>query len=241
MLSIMASLAAALQFLTIVPIARAFDEVTIARSMLCFPIVGLMIGAVLVAVAQLPASIMVVAALVLVVWVLLTGGLHLDGLADSADAWAAGRDNVQRALAVMKDPRCGPFAVVVVVLLLLCKFAGIVELLDTQLHWGLLLIPVLGRCAILVLYATTSYIRQQGLGEVYQQYIGRQQLGWVLAVCALAALLALGVVPLLISLATLMLLRRLMLKHLGGMTGDTLGASVEITECSVLVALVLWA
>jgi adenosylcobinamide-GDP ribazoletransferase len=65
------------------------------------------------------------AALLLTVWVLLSGGLHLDGLADSADAWLGGFGDRERTLTIMKDPRSGPIAVVVLVLVLLLKFCAL--------------------------------------------------------------------------------------------------------------------
>lgn len=79
------------------------------------------------------------------VWVGLSGGLHLDGLADTADAWIGGHADRQRTLEIMKDPRSGPIAVVVLLLVLLLKFAALVVLLGQGAWAGLLLAPWLGR------------------------------------------------------------------------------------------------
>jgi hypothetical protein len=109
----------------------------------------------------------VLAALVLAVWVLLTGGLHLDGLADTADAWIGGQGDRDRTLAIMKDPRSGPMAVVIIVLVLLSKFAALQVLLAGDARTVLLLTPMLGRTVIVLLLITTPYVRPEGLGAAY--------------------------------------------------------------------------
>ena len=112
----------ALQFLTRVPVrltAMPAPE-QVGRSLLWYPLLGLLVGGLLLGLHLLlgatPALLQ--AALLLTVWVAITGGLHLDGLADSADAWAGGFGDRERSLAIMQDPRSGPIAVVVLVLLL---------------------------------------------------------------------------------------------------------------------------
>src|SRR5690348_13843846 len=115
----------ALQFLTRVPITlrSAPDAREIGASLAFYPVIGALLGLVLTILqTQLAdASALLRAALILSTWVLLTGALHLDGLADSADAWVGGRDR-EHTLALMKDPHCGPAAVVSLVLVLLLKF-----------------------------------------------------------------------------------------------------------------------
>ena len=111
----------ALQFLTRLPVRLAGmpSPQQIGRSLLWYPLVGLLIGLLLFALQQLLGglSLMLQAALLLAVWVGVSGGLHLDGLADSADAWVGGFGDRARTLEIMKDPRSGPIAVVVLVLL----------------------------------------------------------------------------------------------------------------------------
>jgi len=110
-------------------------------------------------------SISTQAVLVLMLWVAITGGLHLDGLADCADAWVGGFGNRQRSLAIMKDPVAGPIAVLVLVLLLLLKWSLISSIIEKQALSVLLLTPLLGRLAILMLMSTSDYIRTGGLAE----------------------------------------------------------------------------
>lgn len=149
----------ALQFLTILPVqtTQLPDSKTTGQSLLYYPVVGLLIGVMLGGLGWLtnaiPADLQ--AGIVLVVWVVLTGGLHLDGLADSADAWIGGFGDRQRTLAIMRDPYCGPAAVVALVLVLLLKYLALAQLLANQHWWILVLAPVLGRTVIILLLRNT--------------------------------------------------------------------------------------
>ena len=235
----------ALQFLTRLPVTLAGMPTPeqIGRSLLFYPLVGLLIGLLLLGAQQLLAdsAVLLQAALLLTLWVGISGGLHLDGLADSADAWVGGFGDRERTLAIMKDPRSGPIAVVVLVLLLLLKFAALVALLESGSALLLLLVPWLARCLLPLLFLTTPYVRAGGLGQALAEHLPRQYLPWVLLANALAMLL-LGwsaLLALLVAGAVFCYLRALMRKRLGGTTGDTAGALLEIAECAVLVALAL--
>ena len=235
----------ALQFLTRLPVrlpGMSSNE-AIGRSLLCYPLVGLLIGAVLWLAAWLlgGTSPLLLAALLMAIWVGLTGALHLDGLADTVDAWIGGYGDRERTLAIMKDPRSGPMAVVVLVLLLLLKFAALVVLLESGASSALWLAPLLGRSALLGLFLTTRYVREGGLGTALAEYLPRRQGWWVLGGVALVCLLAgsMGLLALVAALAIFALLRRRLLRRLGGTTGDTAGALLEIIELAVLLALAL--
>lgn len=235
----------ALQFLTRLPVTLAGMPTPeqVGRSLLFYPLVGLLIGLLLLAAQQLlgDSAVLLQAALLLTLWVGISGGLHLDGLADSADAWVGGFGDKQRTLAIMKDPRSGPIAVVVLVLLLLLKFAALVTLLESGTALLLLLVPWLARCLLPLLFLTTPYVRAGGLGQALAEHLPRRQLPWVLAAHAVAMLL-LGwpaLLALLVAGTVFFYLRILMLKRLGGTTGDTAGALVELAECGVLLALAL--
>lgn len=237
----------ALQFLTRLPTPMQGDisSVLVGRSLLFYPLVGLLIG-VLLWVAHglfsaLPA--MVLAALLLALWVLITGGLHLDGLADSADAWVGGHGDSERTLAIMKDPYCGPMGVTAVVMVLLLKFTALQALVETNSLWMVIAVPVLARAAIPLLLMTTPYVRPGGLGEALANYLPEQLMRKVLLVTAVLVLLLLGwnVLWLLLGIWLVgMGLRSLMLRRIGGATGDTLGAMVEILEAVALLGLVLF-
>ena len=233
----------ALQFLTRLPVTLAGMPTPeqVGRSMLFYPLVGLLIGLLLLAAQQLlgDSAVLLQAALLLSLWVGISGGLHLDGLADSADAWVGGFGDKERTLAIMKDPRSGPIAVVVLGLLLLLKFAALVALLESDSGLLLVLVPWLARCLLPLLFLTTPYVRAGGLGQALAEHLLRQQLPWVLAANALAMLLFgwPALLALLVAGCVFIWLRSLMLKRLDGTTGDTAGALLEIAECAVLVAL----
>lgn len=233
----------ALQFLTRLPVTLAGMPTPeqVGRSLLFYPLVGLLIGVLLLAAQQLlgDSALLLQAALLLTLWVGISGGLHLDGLADSADAWVGGFGDKQRTLAIMKDPRSGPIAVVVLVLLLLLKFAALVALLESGSGLLLVLVPWLARCLLPLLFLTTPYVRAGGLGQALAEHLPRLQLPWVLAANALAMLLFgwPALLALLVSGVVFLWLRAMMLKRLDGTTGDTAGALLEIAECAVLVAL----
>lgn len=233
----------ALQLLTRLPIpslATPPQPRELGLSVLFFPGVGLLIGALLTAMhtALWLIDPGVLAALVLVVWVLLTGGLHLDGLADTADAWVGGQGDRERTLAIMKDPRSGPMAVVVIVLLLLTKFAALQVLLAGSAVFVLLLAPVLGRTVIVLLLITTPYVRPDGLGSPYASYLPRWSCGvLVLLIAAATVVLLEGIGGVLLAVLSIGFigLRHSLMTRLGGMTGDTLGAVCELTEAVVLL------
>lgn len=235
----------AVQFLTRLPVRLpgmpAPEQV--GRSLLWYPLVGLLLGALLLAAQALlseqPAVLQ--AALLLTLWVALSGGLHLDGLADTADAWVGGYGDRERTLAIMKDPRSGPIAVVMLVLLLLLKFAALLVLLQAGQTLALLLAPWLGRSALPLLLRSTAYVRPGGLGAQLAEHLPRRELPRVLGLhLALLALTGLsGLWALLAAVLVFVLWRRALLARLQGTTGDTAGALVELTEVAVLLVLAL--
>jgi adenosylcobinamide-GDP ribazoletransferase len=237
----------ALQFLTRVPVRLAGMPAPeqVGRSLLWYPLLGLLIGALLLGLHLLlgASPALLQAALLLTVWVAITGGLHLDGLADSADAWAGGFGDRERSLAIMQDPRSGPIAVVVLVLVLvlLLKFAALVTLLETDAGLSLVLAPWLARGSLPLLFLSTPYVRAGGLGQALAEHLPRRQLPWVLAAHGMAILLLgwAGLQALLVAGLLFVWGRWVMLQRLGGTTGDTAGALLELTECAVLVVLAL--
>ncbi len=243
----MRGLLAAVGFLTRVPVPqRVFaDTQARTRSLPWYPLVGLLIGMALCGVAALlPADRMLLtAAIVLLAWVWLTGALHLDGLADMADAWVggmAGDDAARRArtLEIMKDPRSGPAAITAVVLVLLLKFAALASLPSAwQVLW---LAPLLARMAVVAAFATTPYVRSGGIGAGLD---AAPRAACVLALLLGAGLCALaewrGAIALAAVVVVFALWRRACVKRLGGITGDTAGALIEMSEAAALVALAL--
>ena len=236
----------ALQFLSSLPICLPGmpQPQALGRSLLFYPLVGGLFGVLLLALNALldGAPLMLHAALLLTAWVLLSGGLHLDGLADSADAWLGGFGDRERTLTIMKDPRSGPIAVVTLVLALLLKFSALMALIESQHTLGLLLAPLIGRAAMLGLFLGTPYVRAGGLGQALADHLPRTAGQQVLLVSALVCVLIAGVsglLALLVASIGFFWLRHLMLRRLGGSTGDTAGAMLELLEVAVLLAMVL--
>ncbi|WP_166359028.1 adenosylcobinamide-GDP ribazoletransferase [Pseudomonas akapageensis] len=235
----------ALQFLSSLPVRLPGmpEPRQMGQSLLWYPLVGLLFGVLLWAFDHLlgAAPALLHAALLLCAWVLLSGGLHLDGLADSADAWLGGFGDRERTLEIMKDPRSGPIAVVTLVLVLLLKFAAVLALIEAGQGMALILAPVLGRAAMLGLFLNTPYVRVGGLGQALAEHLPRRQALWVLLAVA-AGSMALaggqGVWALATAGIVFFWLRHLMLRRLGGTTGDTAGALLELLELAVLL---VWA
>ena len=237
----------ALQFLSSLPIRLPGmpEPQELGRSLLFYPLVGLLFGAILWAFnwLLLGTPLLLHAALLLTVWVLLSGALHLDGLADSADAWLGGFGDRERTLTIMKDPRSGPIAVVTLVLVLLLKFAALLALIDQQQAVVLIIVPLIGRSAMLGLFLTTPYVRAGGLGQALADHLPRLAGTRVLAVSALVCVLIAGlsgVLAVVLAALVFVWLRQVMLRRLGGTTGDTAGALLELLEMVLLVGLALF-
>ncbi len=210
------------------------------HSALFFPAVGLLIGLLLAGCSALATGVDagVVAIVLLAIWTLLTGGLHLDGLADTADAWVGGHGDRDKTLAIMKDPRSGPIAIMAVVLVMLAKYAALEVVLGRNAWEVLLWAPVLGRGGMLLLMRTTPYARPGGLGSVYAEHLPTMACDGLLLVIGALLILHLGwdggVLVLLLGLG-LFLLRRGLMARLDGYTGDTLGATCELIEAVTLL------
>jgi len=236
----------ALQFLSSLPIRLPGmpEPRELGRSLLFYPLVGLLFGAILWAVNWLlqGTPTLLHAALLLSLWVLLSGGLHLDGLADSADAWLGGFGDRERTLTIMKDPRSGPIAVVTLVLVLLLKFTALLTLIEQPHSLALIIVPLIGRSALLGLFLTTPYVRAGGLGQALADHLPRSAGKQVLAVSALACVLIAGlsgVLAVVLAALGFAWLRQVMLRRLGGTTGDTAGAMLELLEVGGMVGLAL--
>jgi adenosylcobinamide-GDP ribazoletransferase len=242
----MKSFFAALGFLTVLPVpARWTGGASHLRaSVAYFPLIGLMIGLTVATFDRLagglfPAS--VTSVLTVVVWLGISGGLHIDGLADTADGFF-GAYQRERALAIMKDSRSGPLGVVAVVLLIALKLAALTAL-PLAGRWGaLLLAPLAGRSAMVLGMSLASYARPEGgTGLVFAASrpwrsalagVGLLALaGW--AVGGWRGLVASGA-SVLLALAMTFYSRH----KIGGWTGDTLGATCEIAESIPALVLV---
>ena len=230
------------RFLTRLPFPDpgAIGPDELGRALPWYPVVGLLIGLILALAAGLLAAgpPLVAAALILILWVWCTGALHLDGLADTADAWVGGLGDRERTLAIMKDPASGPAGVSALILVLLTKLACLQALIATGDTWPLLWAPLLGRAVLPLLFATTPYVRPGGLGAE-QSHNARADHCRLAAAAGAVAVALLGWPRGLLSLAAVavlyVLVRRALIRRLGGFTGDTAGAIVELCELAALL------
>lgn len=234
----------AVQFLTTIPVRLPYlpSREQNAVSMLYYPLIGVMIGAVLWSLASFVSlPIMLLSCLVMAVWVWLTGGLHLDGLVDTADAWVGGFGDKERTLTIMKDPNAGAMGVIAIVVNLALKWAAVYSLLELRSLLVLIIIPMLARLSALVLFASTPYVRKQGLGSALTGLgKGKTLLALLLYLPLLVILpwqMAVGLAV--VWLGLMAYLRARFMARIGGITGDTVGASIEISEV-VLLVVVMW-
>jgi len=232
----------AFTFLTRLPMPHlvGYEEKELPSSAIWFPLVGLVIGLLLMLAAYLgmSANNWLAALLVMLAWIGITGALHLDGAADLADALGAAHRDPERFHAVMKDPHTGSFGVVAMVAILVCKLvsvAWIVQSAEINL-WVLLLIPAWARFGAIFWSLSLDAIAP-GSGERFKWDIPQRAL-WTWGL--LLFLLTWFVVSFLfavVALAALLLWRAYLKWRLGGMTGDCLGAGIEYCECFMLLAI----
>jgi len=233
----------ALQFLSRIPVPTISPPTSNdqSRSALYYPVVGLLIGLLMSLIASLfaPSEPLLVAAILLVFWVAVTGALHLDGLADSADAWLGGIGDENKTHAILKDPLVGTAGATAIICILLLKYSALYALIKHNYYMAIVLAPLIGRSMILLLFSGTDYVRKQGLAAaVIDGLNGRAAVIGVIAVLLLSTWFSFtGTIAVLL---TFIALRNLMLKRLGGCPVDTADTTVEVTEAVWLCAAALF-
>ena len=229
----------ALRYLTIVPIPGGAPSCEgPGASAAWFPVVGLAIGALLVLVDRATTALfapLLAALLVVTAWKLVTGGLHLDGVADCFDG-LVGHDPAHR-LAIMRDSRIGAFGAVGLILFLLLEVAAVTGI-DARARWRALLVaPVVGR-AMPPLLARMFAAAPSGHGARFRAELGPAAPAVAMAIAvvvAIGVLGASGVLALAAGIALATALGAFMMRRLGGVTGDVHGAAVEFAELAVLL------
>ncbi|MBN1630143.1 MAG: adenosylcobinamide-GDP ribazoletransferase [Thermoleophilia bacterium] len=243
----------ALRFLTCVPVPGGWagDEKDLRRGLLFFPVVGLLIGGVAAAACfgldqvlpPLAGSAFVVCLLIAV-----SRALHMDGLADTADGLLSSRSREQM-LTIMRDSHTGAMGVVAVACVILTKTALLACVSPPGSRWQVvLLMPLAGRCAVIVTMGVFSYSRTGGgLATVFALKGARRLLLplWAAAVLMAAGWLLAdvqGLVAGAASIATGIVIGAYCHRKIGGYTGDTLGATSEVVECvpALVGALQVW-
>ncbi len=204
-----------------------------------FPVVGFLLGLIYALVAYatlkvLPPSL--AALLVLCCMMTLTGGFHLDGIADTFDGLALSKSR-EEILHIMKESTIGTFGVLALVMILLLKWVSVWELLKRGVYYPLLLAPIWGRWALVCLSVTGKPAKEEGLGAWIMQHSQGKGLvmatGWCFVLISLVHVK--GLLHILWLYPALMGYRWFWKERVGGMTGDLMGTSCETTEALILV------
>jgi adenosylcobinamide-GDP ribazoletransferase len=232
--------------LTRLPAGRLADPVpTLAQARWAFPLVGLVVGALAWAVhagaLAVGLSPLVAAVAALATAALVTGGLHLDGLADFADGIGGGRDRAH-CLEIMRDSRIGSYGVLALVFATALAVAALAGIAGGAPPEVFLLAATTSRLAMLVLLDRLPPVRPDGLGS---RAAGAAPLAWVpgaLVVAGLVLWTGPGALAALAAAAlAALIVARLALRRIGGQTGDVLGAAQVLAETAAILALSAWA
>jgi adenosylcobinamide-GDP ribazoletransferase len=223
----------AIGLLTIVPVR--YREPISARAYAYFPLVGLLIGSFLIAVRSLLRVLfpnLVAAALLFALWVILSGGLHLDGFADACDGLFAATPR-ERRLEILHDVHLGTFGAVGLVVLLLVKFSAIASAISFA---PILFAPILGRWAM-VFAATLPLARSGGMAALFRAGLTRRIVFAATIFTALGCTFfgSFGLAAFVGAFVVALFIARLALNRLGGLTGDIYGMICESVEVGVLV------
>ncbi|MBL7069424.1 MAG: adenosylcobinamide-GDP ribazoletransferase [Candidatus Omnitrophica bacterium] len=236
----------ALQFLTIVPLkikGRIKDE-DFGRALVYFPVIGLLIGLLLSLEVWILAFLphMVTAALVLLTSIVITGGIHLDGFADTCDAFY-GPNTKKRILEIMRDSRIGSIGAIGIALLLVLKFSLIVSIRRETLWKSLIMMTVFARYAQVFACSISDYARIEGKARPFIKYASyTDNVAGAIFTFTIFVLLAFmkGAVLFILVFIPVFIFTEIIKKRIDGMTGDTIGAISEIAEISVLFFALLW-
>jgi adenosylcobinamide-GDP ribazoletransferase len=233
----------AVQFLTIIPVkVKRYQQKYMGRALIYFPLVGLLLGVVLsfcavilTRLALAPLSVVIALTALLAV---LTGGMHLDGLADTVDAFSGGRNKEER-LRIMRDPHIGALGALSMILLVLLKIAFLYSLSGSLVR-SLILSCVLSRWSLVMLVYLFAYAREEGKAKSFTQAVNERIFLTSTAV-ALAVSLFIwqlpGFVVFVFTGACAYIFGSFVNKKIGGITGDTLGAAAETAEVITLFGL----
>jgi adenosylcobinamide-GDP ribazoletransferase len=232
----------AVQFLTVFPpiIRRPFTPSELGRSVGFYPVVGLLLGIILVGSRALlilifPKSVCL--ALILALWIIASGALHLDGFLDTCDGVLGGRD-AQNRLEIMRDERLGAFAFAGGILLILLKYTTLTSI--GNVSEGIILATTLSHWSMALAITFFPYARPTGIGRDIKNMV--RQKDFILAtIFTLLVLIVVnpweGLICFIAITVMVYVVSKLMLRLLGGLTGDIYGTINELSELLVLLIL----
>ncbi|MBC7319320.1 adenosylcobinamide-GDP ribazoletransferase [bacterium] len=230
----------ALRFLTIIPIRRPFDETALKKSPRVFPLVGLFIGVILILSYNILSRFLsrdISLFIAIFIWELTTGGIHLDGFADTIDGLMSRQDR-EGMLEVMRDSRIGVFGAVGIFFILGIKYLALSN--STLPSVPLLLSPIFGRFLITLSIFLFPYARREGKGSLFSGALSREDLFFAFILAFILAIIIgrfRGFIAFSLCLIFGYLFSLYLNWRIGGLTGDNYGAICEFTEAVVLLAL----
>lgn len=230
----------ALQFLTRLPvnIVVDFNSENIRRSTFYFPFVGLLLGfiGVIPYIYLSPLNTSIASFITVVMLIILTGGLHLDGLSDTADGFFSNRDK-EKVLEIMKDSRIGAFGVLSLILIILFKYI-LISNIESNLPVALVLSMGNSRLVALLQIALKKVARPGGLGDMVHKSQPKIYIiaSIILYIGIIGFIDIIYIVPLVFSVLTGELISIYSYKKIGGFTGDVYGATIELTEAASLLS-----
>lgn len=245
----LAALLTATQSLTRIPVPsprRAPDADMLGQSAIFYPAVGMVLGLAGFGLYRLLGPFLsrdIVMLLVLVLWVVLTGALHDDGLADAADAFGS-QQTPERILVVLKDSRIGTYGTLAIVLSTLLRWRGLVEIDADYVLTACVATQVIPRTGILYLAAWAGPATAGSGGSFAGALRARHLIGATLVAGILVAVIQPPMPPVMWAVAACLLILTLskfyFRRRLGGITGDCLGAAVQLQEIAILLTLLVW-
>lgn len=241
------------KFMTRIPMPgnSNYDPEELGKSMKYFPLVGIAIGILLCLfyyfLTFVIASSWILALLLVLLGVMFTGGIHLDGLADTFDGIFSYRSK-QKMLEIMKDPRLGSNGAMALIFYFLLKTVLLVEIYTNDgIEMGvvLLVVPVIARLNSVLNCAVSPYARVSGMGKAFVDHTNSFGLVVATIITTIYTLLVsyyfLGDIRMIAVIPVMMLLgtyfAKVMQRKIGGVTGDTLGAVLEMSEVISLLAI----
>ena len=242
------SFLAALRFLTIIPLPwrREVSPEEAGRSIVYFPVVGVIIGLILVGLSWLLGLLLpsaVISVLLVVSLAAISGALHLDGFVDTCDG-VAGHKTVEERWRVMQDSRAGAFGIIGVGCLLLVKYVSLNAVPDSWLMQTLVLMPMVSRWAMVYAVFAYPYAKPSGFGTVFKQGARwpRFMVATVITLAVAVVLAQLTGFVIMLAIWVIVVAMAAYLKgKFGGLTGDTYGAINEVAEVCVLIVVCLLA
>lgn len=233
-----------LQFFTSIPVKKQLPLTakSVTAMYASMPLLGLLIGIASICIIQINDyyfhfSTLLLTIFIIIATIMITGGLHVDGLIDTGDAFFSYKDQ-QKRLEILDDPRVGAFGVLTIICALFLKVGFIYEALSRDVHLlYFIAIPILARLAMLYYFATMKTAKTSGLAAYFKGLVNVKQL---IIICTSFLFVLFGVfiyigqwnivALVLFMLVIIVLYRHWTMKNFGGMTGDLLGALYEGTE-----------